>query len=203
MMNAWGIPLLGCIPDRPFLGCPALADLETLFATKLISGHEHRFRHYNVADMTVVTTSLTRFLENMRRKDRRSLYVCHVTRDDLILGFMGEYQRRRQEDEKPFEAALIICGRKDKYELSPEIRDMMEGLEGAPMMIVELSTHQATTQINNFTPKLNIEDTNRVTVAVKHYEPYIDFDELLRRTSACDSSFNDPSAISLEELRNI
>lgn len=89
MMQAWGIPLLGCVPDRAFLGCPALADLEALFGTKLISGHENRFRHYNVGDMTVVTTSLTRFLENLRQKERRSLYVCHITRDDLILGFMG------------------------------------------------------------------------------------------------------------------
>lgn len=27
MMQAWGVPLLGCIPDKPYLGNPALADL--------------------------------------------------------------------------------------------------------------------------------------------------------------------------------
>jgi len=43
MRQAWGVPLLGCVPDRAFLGCPALADLETLFKTKLISGGEHRY----------------------------------------------------------------------------------------------------------------------------------------------------------------
>lgn len=64
MMQTWGIPLLGCIPDRPFLGCPALSDFENLFETRLISGSDSRFRHYNVGDITVVTTSLTR-------------YVCH------------------------------------------------------------------------------------------------------------------------------
>lgn len=121
----------------------------------------------------------------------------------IIVSNLGEYQRRRKEGEKPAEAALIICGRKDKYQLTPEIRDMMEGLEGAPMMVVELSTHQAMTQINNFTPKLNIEDTNRVSVAVEHYEPYIDFDELMRRTTSSNSSFNDPSVLSLEELRRV
>jgi dethiobiotin synthetase len=76
MRQAWGVPLLGCIPDRPFLGCPALADLETLFKTELISGHEHRFRHYAVDDINVVTTSLTRFLENLREKPARTLYIC-------------------------------------------------------------------------------------------------------------------------------
>lgn len=203
LKQAWGVPLLGCIPDRPFLGCPALADLEKLFDTQLLTGDEHRYRHYNVQDINVVTTSLTRFLENLRAKPARTLYICHVTRDDLILGFIGAYQRRRKKGEPPFEAALIICGRHGKYEVSPEIRDMMAGVEGAPMMIVGLSTHQAMTKINNFTPKLTYEDANRVGVAVDHYEPYIDFDELLRRTTSSNSSFNDPSSISFEDLRRL
>lgn len=63
MMQSWGVPLLGCVPDRPFLGYCALADMESLFKTKLLCGEEHRLRHYNVNDMNVVTTSLTRFLE--------------------------------------------------------------------------------------------------------------------------------------------
>ena len=124
---------------------------------------------------------LLSFLENLRLKPSRTLYICHVTRDDLILGFMGEYQRRKAKKES-FEAALIICGRKQKYELTDEIQDMMKGAEGAPMMVVGLSTHDAMTKISNYTPKLNIDDTNRVSVAVKHYEQYIDFDELLKRT---------------------
>ena len=203
MMQTWGIPLLGCIPDRPFLGCPALADLEGLFGTKLLCGQEHRFRHYNTTDINVVTTSLTRFLENLREKPPRTLYICHVTRDDLIVGFMGEYQRRRKSGEKPFEAALLICGRKGKYQLSQEVSDMLEGVEGAPIMCVGLTTHEATKQIHNFTPKLNIHDTNRVSVAVDHYEPYIDFDELLRRTRSGNSSFNEPGTISFEDLRRL
>lgn len=120
MLQAWGVPLLACIPDRPFLGCPALADLENLFKTELMSGLEHRFRHYAVDDINVVTTSLARFLENLREKPARTLYICHSTRDDLIVGFLGEFQRRREKTEHPFEAALIVCGRKGKYQLSSE-----------------------------------------------------------------------------------
>jgi len=200
MKQAWGIPLIGCIPDRPFLGCPCLGDLETLFKTKLISGAEHRFRHYAVNDINVVTTSLTRFLENLRLKQSRTLYICHVTRDDLIVGFMGEFQRQREKSEDPFEAALIVCGRKDKYQLSPEVTDMLYSLQGAPVMVVGMSTHDAMSKIHRYTPKLNIHDTNRVGVAVDHYEPYIDFDELLRRTQAGGSSFNEPGSISLDDL---
>ena len=201
LRQAWGVPLLGCVPDRPYLGCPALADLEKLFRTELVCGQKHRFRHYNVDDLNLVTTSLSRFLENLREKNSRTLYVAHVTRDDLILGFMAEYQRTRRENEPPFEAALIICGRKGKYQLSTEVKDMLNSLEGAPVMVVELSTHQAMQKIHSFTPKLNIDDTNRVGKAVEHYEPYIDFDELLRRTRSENSSFNVPGDITFEDLR--
>lgn len=202
MRQAWGIPLLGCIPDRPFLGCPALADLEALFKTSLVSGEEHRFRHYETSEINLVTTSLSRFLENLSAKPSRTLYVCHVTRDDLIVGFLSEY-KRREKDENPFQAALIVCGRRGKYTVSPEVMDMLNGIGGAPVMIVDKSTRDAMEMIHRFTPKLNIHDTNRVNVAVEHYEPYIDFDELMRRTQANDSSFNDPTSISLEELRRL
>lgn len=197
------IVLFNCNIDRPFLGCPALADLETLFDTKLVSGNEHRFRHFNVDDINVVTTSLTRFLENLREKPSRTLYICHITRDDLIVGFLGEFQRARNKSDRPFEAALIVCGRKGKYNLSKEVREMIDGVDGCPIMVVDQTTHQAMTNIHNFTPKLNIADTNRVQVAVDHYEPYIDFNELTRRTTSSNSSFNEPGTLGLDELRRL
>lgn len=186
------------------MGCPALADLENLFGTKLISGSEHRYRHFNVNDINVVTTSLTRFLENLREKPARTLYICHITRDDLIVGFLGEYQRaKKNQQDREFEAALIVCGRKEKYNLSKEVEEMIRDVDGCPIMIAELSTHQAMTKINRFTPKLNIHDKNRVAVAVDHYEPYIDFDELMRRTTSSNSSFNEPGTPTLDEVKRI
>lgn len=188
IMQAWGIPLLGCIPDRPFLGCPALVDLEQLFKTQLISGssEENRSRHYTMSDINLVTTSLKRFLLNIRkRKPARTLYICHVTRDDLIMAFLEEYQRRQKTpSEPPFEAALLVCGSRD-YKLSEEVEAMIRNNngDGPCIMAVEGTTHAAMTKIHNFTPKLNIDDTGRVAVAVDHYEPYIDFDLLLHRTS--------------------
>ena len=203
MMKTWGIPLLGCVPDEPFLGCPALADLERIFGTQLICGSEFRYRHYSIDSINVVTTNLTRFLENLREKPKRTLYLCHVTRDDLIVGFMGEHQRRMAMGDTSFESALLICGRRDKYQLSKEVADMLANLKGAPVMVVETTTHEATSKIGKYTPKLNIQDTNRVGVAIDHYEPYIDFDELLRRTQSSNSSFNEPGKIPFDELNRV
>lgn len=56
--------------------------------------------------------------------------------------------------------------------------------------------------IHQYTPKFNIHDQHRVVSAVQHYEPFIDFDELMRRTSSSNSSFNEPGTIPFAELRS-
>jgi len=211
-MKEWSIPLLGCIPDRPYLGHPALADLERLFKTHLVSGQRHRFRHYTVDDINLVTTSLTTFLHNLREKNSRTLYICHVTRDDIILGFLGEHQRRQRKGGAAFESALFVCGRKDKYSLSTELMDMIKAQgDEVPIMMIEMTTHAGKLcascfhdrltisykncishfklvyflvmdKIHKFTPKLNNDDSHRLIAAVEHYEPYINYDLLLSRT---------------------
>ena len=91
-----------------------------------------------------------------------------------------------------FEAALVLCGRKPRYDIFPEIKDMIRSLD-APVLHVSRSTYKAMEAIQFFTPKLNIDDTSRIESAVGHYEPFIDFDTLLRRTSAVsDTSFDEP-----------
>jgi hypothetical protein len=82
---------------------------------------------------------------------------------------MGEYQRRQNQNDI-FESALLVCGRKGKYQLTQEVTDMIRGVKGVPVMTVELSTHEAMTKIHNYTPKLNIDDTHRVSVAIGTYD---------------------------------
>lgn len=183
-LERWGVPLLGVIPDRPYLGHPALADLERLFKREMISGHKHKFRHYTVADITLVTTALTKFLINLREKQNRTLYLCHATREDIVLGFLAEYQRRKRiGGSSPFEAALIICGREDRYEISNELRDMIDvHADEVPILVSPHTTHRTMEIIHSYTPKLNVHDKSRVIAAVDHYEKYIDYDLLLSRT---------------------
>lgn len=128
---------------------------------------------------------LNHFVPFLELDSPRTLYICHVTRDDLILGFMGEYERRKNNpSEPPFEAALLVCGKSDSYRASEEVEAMIRSYDGGgpSIMMVEGTTHAAMTKIHQFTPKLNIDDTGRVSVAVDHYEPYINFDLLLERT---------------------
>lgn len=184
LMNTWDVPLLGCIPDKPYLGCPALADLENLLESKLINGGKHRFRHYTLDSMCLVTTSLPTFLKMLRKKPSQTLYVCHVTRDDIILGFLAEFQRRKRlQSTKHFEAALIVCGESENYSLTKELRAMLSTQdEDVPLIICPYTTDQAMDKIHSMTPKLNVSDSERVNAATDHYEKYIDYDLLLSRT---------------------
>ncbi len=198
-------PVLGVVPDRPYLGCPALADVESTFGTVLLSGSDHRYRHYDVGSnvqgrsigMSLITTDLAAFLRTMQRQDgdARTMFICHVTRDDVILGFLGEYRRRSRRG-IPFQSALVICtgcddGLSDSsdmgVELSPEVCDMIRdaGPAGPPVLLASgYSPADAAKQIRTMTPKFNANDERRVTRATEHYEPYIDFDLLLDRTSS-------------------
>eukprot|EP00529_Nitzschia_sp_RCC80_P041328 CAMPEP_0113493874 /NCGR_PEP_ID=MMETSP0014_2-20120614/28818_1 /TAXON_ID=2857 /ORGANISM="Nitzschia sp." /LENGTH=513 /DNA_ID=CAMNT_0000387753 /DNA_START=374 /DNA_END=1911 /DNA_ORIENTATION=- /assembly_acc=CAM_ASM_000159 len=186
----WGdVPLLGCIPDRPFLGCPALSDYERLFDTELVTGKQHRLRHYTNSTLNLVATSLQVFLRDLRTNDPRTLYVCHASRDDIILGFLMEYplinDQLAEEAKAKGESALIVTGMAE-HPLSEQVMDIIYAMRDsstAPaILMVPQSTNVALEKITHHTPKLNFEDSHRASVAVNHYEPHIDFDLLLERS---------------------
>ncbi|KAL3910846.1 MAG: hypothetical protein SGILL_007527 [Bacillariaceae sp.] len=184
----WGdVPLVGCIPDRPFLGCPALADFERLFQTELLTGRQHLLRHYRVPDLNLVATSLQVFLRDMRKNPSRTLYVCHASRNDILLGFLLESPMiaERAGATKENESALIVTGT-DEHPLSDQVLDIVHAMKddetAPPVMIVPQPTNWVMDNITNYTPKLNYEDSHRANIAVDHYEPFIDFDLLLERS---------------------
>ena len=178
----WGVPLLGCIPDRPFLGCPALVDLERLLeGSYLVATKEcQKLKHYSVKDINLVATSLACFLKNLRQNQDRTLYLCHSSRVDIMLGFLMEYRRTKALG-KQWEAALVVCGT-EEYAVPQNVMDIYHSLSAPPMLICKEGTRHAMEQILAYTPKHNNQDTHRLEIAVNHYEPYIDFDLLLERT---------------------
>jgi BioD-like phosphotransacetylase family protein len=178
-----GVPLLGCVPDRPYLGCPALSDLEKLFQTKLLTGEQHRLRHYRIQDLNLVATSLQVFLKTLRTNPSRSLYVCHASRNDILLGFLMDHPLRKKGQAN--ESAMVVTGT-DDFPLSDQVMDIIQGMNNSdsspPVLLAPYPTNKVMDMIHDFTPKLNFEDASRAETAVNHYEPYIDFDLLLERT---------------------
>ena len=207
LQDQWGgVPLLGVIPDRPFLGCPAMADLEKLLeGSQLVSGQAHRYRHYTVhgGDLNLVATSLQVFLRNIqtRTDSNRTLYVCHASRHEILLGFLMESQRFLQQQQEqsstntspPWEAALIVTGC-DDHPPCPQVLEMVvDHPQAPPVLLAPQSTAQVLQELHAYTPKLYYEDGHRVHTAILHYESYVDFDTLLEQTETTTTEDDDRS----------
>jgi BioD-like phosphotransacetylase family protein len=204
--DRWDIPLLGTIPDRPFLGCAALTDLERLLTkTRIITGQQHKLRHYRIQDIQIVANSLEVFLKQLRTNTSRTLYVCHSSRTDILLGYLMESVQRMtnraadlkskhgdgyaSDDENAasvFESAIVVTGC-DEYPISTQILEIITSSPNKqyapPVVLTGETTDSCLLKLYNYTPKLNIQDTYRVATAIEHYEKYIDFDLLLDRVS--------------------
>ena len=61
-MERWGVPLLGVVPDLPYLGTSSLRDIEMALDANLLGGAKCRGLHYGVNDIFLVTTTVARAL---------------------------------------------------------------------------------------------------------------------------------------------
>eukprot|EP01084_Bolivina_argentea_P161079 280421_1 len=173
-----GVKLLGVIPDEPYLGRPTLMDLENIFKTNLMSGISARaVHHYSVKDMLFVATGLNEFIERINQYYAEyPLIVTHQTRNDIILGFLA-HKRTHSENSRGFRGALVLTGR-HRGGLQGYVQDMLIE-QDVPVLLSRVSTFDTMNNIVAYTPKLNKDDPMRVSMAIKHYEHYIDFDLML------------------------
>lgn len=144
-----------------------------------------------VTDMKFVQINdLNKVQEKLRSHPPRTMYFVHYTRDDIVMAFLEEYEHRKCSSQT-FESALMICS-PNINDVSLRIRDIIAGQKSTtinnqtvkipPIMVLPCLARDAISMINKYTPKLNADDSNRVSKAIEHYEPFIDFDMLLERT---------------------
>jgi hypothetical protein len=72
MMERWGVPLLGVVPDLPYLGTTTLRDIEMALDANLLGGAKCRGLHYGVNDIFLVTTTVARALAARPARRRRA-----------------------------------------------------------------------------------------------------------------------------------
>jgi BioD-like phosphotransacetylase family protein len=202
----WGVPLLGVVPDLPFLGKANLGEIERMLDAQLLGGHRCRSLHYGQENSFLVTTGLRRFLRRafQQREEtwRRPLFVTHVTRDDILLGFLAHHlksmtkQRDSISGPDDWAGAMVLsigaskafpdlahsdldpnASESDK-EMLPYLQKMVEDID-APVMITKAGTLDVLERIKSFTAKHNVNDEMRISAAIDHYEPHIDFDTML------------------------
>lgn len=160
-LKRWSIPLIGCIPYNHFLSTPTMEDFETLFKSKLLSGEEYHYRHFQ--KIRLVATSLETFKE---RIFTNQLIVTPATREDIILAVI---EQRRFQGPEP-EHGLILTGR------HPPPPSLIQKLQhaGIPSLYAAYTSFEAMRLITSFTAKIRKEDISKVQKAIELVENNLD-----------------------------
>ena len=170
-LKSLDIPLLGCIPYDVFLSTPTMRDFEQLFDSKLISGEEYLYRHFQ--HNRLVATSV----DNYRNLVIPSqLIITPASREDIILTTLSKYwDMQVSSPKKDLEAGIILTGS------TPPNPQIVEQLKKAhiPMIYTPVSSYTAMKMITSFTAKIRAEDVEKIDGAVELVENHIDFETLV------------------------
>ncbi|MCX6988556.1 MAG: AAA family ATPase [Chlamydiae bacterium] len=174
-LEQWNIPLLGCLPFDPFLSTPSMQDLELLFNTSLLSGEEHRLRHFET--IRLVATSIDVFREMITPNQ---IILTPANREEIILAIVSkQLELQHFPSKEDLGAGLILTG-----ELRPR-HFILEQLQQAhiPMIYTPVHSHVAMEMLTNFTAKIRKEDERKIQEAIEVVSSHIDFDHLLELVS--------------------
>lgn len=168
-LKRWNIPLLGCIPFEPMLLKPSMRDFEALFSCELITGHTHRYRHFQ--DMRLIAGSLESYLEGVMPNQ---LIITPACREDIIIAAVGKHIRLKHEKNIDFEGGLILTSQNaPRDELLKRIGNI-----DLPILYTPLSSFEVMKMITTITPKIRQEDTVKVKQAIDIVERHVSFDLL-------------------------
>lgn len=165
-LERWNLPLLGCIPFDPFLSTFSMGDFELLFQTSVITGTEHRLRHFN--RIRLVATSLESYREMILPNQ---LIITPSNREDIILATLNKHLDLLGSHKEGLCAGMILTG-----DSSPR-HYLIEKLAKAniPVLYTPLHSYTAMQKISAFTAKISTEDVDKIKEAISIAESHIDF----------------------------
>ncbi len=161
-LKRWNIPLIGCVPYDQFLSTPSMEDFETLFKTKLLSGEQYHYRHFQT--IRLVATSLETFRE---RIFPNQLIVTPATREDIILELIAQRHDLSHEPQQ----GLILTGR---HPPKPSLVELLKKTH-LPSLYAAHTSFDAMRMITSFTAKIRKEDISKVKKAIEVVEKHLDF----------------------------
>lgn len=168
-LKQWGIPLIGCVPYNAFLNSPTIKDFENLFGTSLLTGENHRYRHFQ--HMRLVAGSLEAYLEERLPNE---LIITPASRIDIINAHLELSKNGLLDENGECGSGMILTSN------IPPSRDILEKIRklDIPVLYVPLCSYDAMKMITSFTAKIRTEDTTKVKRAIKLVEENLDIDLL-------------------------
>lgn len=169
-LKRWNLPILGCIPFDPFLSNPSMKDFEQLFQTTLLTGEEHRLRHFKHTRLVATTVDIYQDLIVPSQ-----LIITPADREDIILATLSRHwEMKIAAADQDLEAGLILTGG------APPRQSIVEQLKKAniPMFYAPVSSYAAMKLITSYTAKIRQEDLAKVREAIEIVECHLDFEKL-------------------------
>lgn len=167
-LETWGIPLLGCIPYNSYLSTCCMNDFSTFFSRPLLSGEQHRWRHFS--HTRLVAGSLEAFSKEYTTNE---LIITPGSRLDILSCVVQKHQNN------DFQGGVIITG---QTEPDQELIKQMT-LAKIPAIHIPIWNYEAMREITHFTAKIRKEDGPKVHKAIDLVEKYINFDLLYQKNS--------------------
>jgi phosphate acetyltransferase len=164
------IPILGVIPYASFLSTPTMRDFEQVFKTTLLSGEEHRWRHFRHIGLVASTVEVYRTVIISNQ-----LVITPADREDIILATLTRFWDMKISDpDTDLDAGMILTGKTPpKKSIVDQIRKA-----GIPMLYSPVSSFVAMKMIHSHTAKIQSEDSSKIEAAVGVVESNIYFDLL-------------------------
>lgn len=170
-LDRLNIPLLGCIPYNEFLSTPCMKDFETLFNANLLSGEQHRYRHFQ--HTRLVAGSLAAYQAEMAPNE---LVITPASREDIILATLHKHLEMLDKDGTDFSCGMILTSRHPPHD---KIIEQIRKID-IPVLYVPLCSYDAMKSITSYTAKIPSGDTSKIQKAISLVEANIDFDLLTR-----------------------
>lgn len=158
-LSKYSIPLLGALPFDPLLSSPSMGDFELLFDTAMVSGDQHRWRHYEQIRLLSSPNELER-----NPPEPFQLMITSAEREDILALLL--------KTKKPI--GILLTGRKEpKNSILKELRS-----REIPVLYAPLPGFVVLKTVNTHTTKIRKEDAPKIKEAIQIVEHHIDFNAL-------------------------
>lgn len=174
-LKRWNLPLLGCIPFDLLLSQPTMYDFELLFDTQLVTGIEHRWRHFQHIRLVATSVEMDQILIVPNQ-----LIITPATREEIILATLTRFwDWKISHPNEELQAGIILTGK------TPPKESLVDQIKRThiPMLYAPLSSFVALKMIHSYTAKIRKEDKVKIEEAIKVVEKHVNFDALLSSIS--------------------
>lgn len=166
----WKVPLLGCVPYNEFLSAPCMKDFELLLEAPLLSGEQHRYRHFT--HPRLVASSLQAFRNEIFMNE---LIITPASREDIIMAVLQRHIEAEEIDGTNYNGGMILTSKEPP---SQEILDKIKHSD-LPVLYAPICSYDVMKMITSFTAKIRKDDVAKIEHAIQLVEKSINFDLLV------------------------